>query len=183
MLLWDRLKVIGIASTFMVGYACSSKTAIDSSALQITNHANTSKQLAQDISETTKEPDTAFRADEITEHQNKIIDTASEIRTHLLGVSDTTPWWARLLQQGFIAIAIIGVIVLLWQTGIGMFIKRIFWSMGLFIPKRTWRSAEVDIKVIDEHNPLSFRESVAVRRASDPAYEYARRKLKKRKPL
>jgi len=71
MLFWNRLRVIGIASTFMVGYACSSKTAIDSSALQITNHASTSKQLAQDISETTQEPDTAFKADEITEHQTK----------------------------------------------------------------------------------------------------------------
>ena len=84
-----------------------------------------------------------------------------------------------MLQQITTAIIILGIIILLWQTGIGLFVKKIFWAMGLFIPKRAMRSAEVDLKHKHENHPLSFDETVAVRRTSDPAYEYARKKLKK----
>ena len=86
-----------------------------------------------------------------------------------------------MFTQFSIALIVIGVIVLLWQTGIGMFIKKLFWAMGLFIPERAIRSAEVDMKALDETNPLSYRESVAVRRTSDPAYEYALKRVKNRR--
>tara|TARA_R110000824_G_scaffold144093_4_gene311926 strand:+ start:821 stop:1372 length:552 start_codon:yes stop_codon:yes gene_type:complete len=178
-LYWNRIKVIiGISATAMA-FACSSKQAIDHSAKNITSHASESLNLANEIIETTAEPDTAEKAESIADNQESIIEESSHIRTSLHGVSDNTPWWARLLQQISIAAIVIGIIVLLWQTGIGTFIKKIFWALGLFIPKRAMRSAEVDLKATDENHPLSFRESIAVRRTSDPAYEYARKKLQK----
>ena len=75
----------------------------------------------------------------------------------------------------------IGVIVILWQTGIGTFIKKTLWSVGLFIPKRSIMSASADMKALDKDNEMNYRESVAIRRSSDPAYEAARKKLKEKK--
>ena len=179
-LYWNRLKVILGITIGSCAYACeSSKMAIDESAIYVTNQAGQAKMIATDISKTTQEPDTANKADKIVGHQDNIIESASDIRTSLHGVEDTIPWWAQLFNRGFVAIAIAGVIILLWQTGIGMFIKKIFWSMGLFIPKRALRSAEVDLKTQRHEHPLSFEEGVAVRRTSDPAYEYARKRKKK----
>ena len=180
-LYWNRIKVILGVSACITACACSPKQAIDGSAIQITNNASESLNLAHDIIDTTAEPETATKAETIADNQENIISEASEIRTQLHGVTDNTPWWARLIQQVSIAAIVLGVIVLLWQTGIGSLIKKLFWSMGLFIPKRAMRSAEVDLKAIDENHPLSYRESIAVRRTSDSAYEYARKKLLKEK--
>ena len=182
MLFSNRIKVI-LGSSYMVfAVACSSpKSQIDSAAILVTGQASEARLIAEDISLTTQEPETASKADEIVDLQDDIIETASDIRTNLHGVQDTTPWWARLASQFSIALITIGVIVLLWQTGIGMFIKKLFWGLGLFIPERAMRSAEVDLKAMDETNPLSYRESVAVRRSSDPSYEFALKSLKNRR--
>lgn len=181
MLYWSRIKIILGTSYVMCAVACSSpKAQIDNAAILVAAQANQARLIAGDISLTTQEPETASKASEIVGIQDAIIETASEIRTELHGVQDTTPWWARMFSQFTIALIIIGVIVLLWQTGIGMFIKKLFWAMGLFIPSRAIRSAEVDVKMLDEKNPLSKRESVAVRRTSDPAYEYALKKIRKK---
>lgn len=181
MLYWSRIRVILGTSFVLSAVACSSpKAQIDNAAIQVAAQANQARLIAGDISSTTQEPETASKASEIVGIQDSIIETASEIRTELHGVQDTTPWWARMFSQFTIALIIIGVIVLLWQTGIGMFIKKLFWAMGLFIPSRAIRSAEVDVKMLDEKNPLSKRESVAVRRTSDPAYEYALKKVRKK---
>ena len=182
MLLSNRMKVIMGSSYMVFAVACSSpKAQIDSAAIRVTEQATEARLIAEDISTTTQEPETASKADEIVDLQVDIIETASEIRTELHGVQDTTPWWARMVSQFSIALITIGVIILLWQTGIGMFIKKLFWAMGLFIPARAIRSAEVDAKVLDEENPLSNRESIAVRRTSDPAYEYALKKVRNRR--
>jgi len=181
-LYWNRIKVILGVYYCLSAIACSSpKAQIDSAAILVTDQANEARLIAEDISTTTQEPETALKADEIVNLQDDIIETASEIRTELHGVQDTTPWWARMISQLSVVLIILGAIVLLWQTGIGMFIKKIFWAMGLFIPKRALRSAEVDLKMLDENNPLSTRESVAVRRTSDPAYEYALKRVRNRR--
>lgn len=177
---WNRLKVILGSSLYIVAYACEApKTAIDNAAIYVSEQASESRLIAQDIATTTQEPETAIRAGEIVDKQDNIIDASSEIRGNLHGVENTTPWWARSLQQFSVAIIVAGTVILLWQTGIGLFIKKIFWSFGLFIPKRALRSAEVDVKALEETHPLSYRESVAVRRSSDPAYEFALRKVRK----
>jgi|6_EtaG_2_1085325.scaffolds.fasta_scaffold07471_12 hypothetical protein len=179
-LYWNRIKVIFGITTSIMMFSCESpKLAIDDSAIYVAAEAGESLALANNIAVNTKEPETASKAETIAGHQENIIEEASDIRTQLHGVSDKTPWWARMLQQISVAVIILGIIVLLWQTGIGLFIKKIFWAMGLFIPSRAMRSAEVDLKHTSENHPLSFEESVAVRRTSDPAYEYARKKLKK----
>jgi len=178
----NRWKVILGITYGVTAYACTSpKSAIDNAATYISEQATESRLIAEDISSTTSEPETADKADEIMGLQDNIIESTSDIRTELHGVEDTTPWWGRFLQQGAISLTVLGVVIFLWQTGLGMFIKKFFWSLGLFIPDRAMRSAKIDIKTMDKEHPLSVNEGCAVRRSSDPAYEYARKKLKQEK--
>ena len=79
-----------------------------------------------------------------------------------------------------IAGIVVGIIVLLFQTGLGALIKRALWSLGWFIPKTTMKSAQADMKVLDRGNEMAHREAIAIRRSSDPAYEAARKKLKQK---
>jgi|TARA_Y100000034_G_C6896521_1_gene413464 hypothetical protein len=182
MLFWSRIKVIFGASALATACAChSAKSSIDNLAKDINADANKTMIIAQEIGNSSTQPENISRSKDIVNIQKDIIESASEIRTDLHGVKDITPWWASMLQQLSVAAIIVATIVLLWQTGIGMFVKKIFWSVGLFIPKRAMRSAEVDLKATDENHPLSYRESIAVRRTSDSAYEYARKKLQKEK--
>ena len=120
-------------------------------------------------------------SESIHDDQDQIIAGAKNIQQELHRVEDSTPWWARMMNNMAIAGIAIGVIVILWQTGIGTFIKKTLWSVGLFIPKRSIMSASADMKALDKDNEMNYRESVAIRRSSDPAYEAARKKLKEKK--
>ena len=120
-------------------------------------------------------------SESIHDDQDQIIAGAKNIQQELHRVEDSTPWWARMMNNMSIAGIAIGVIVILWQTGIGTFIKKTLWSVGLFIPKRSIMSASADMKALDKDNEMNYRESVAIRRSSDPAYEAARKKLKEKK--
>ncbi|QDP48654.1 MAG: hypothetical protein Unbinned97contig1000_39 [Prokaryotic dsDNA virus sp.] len=180
-LYWDRIKIIIGSACATTVIACSSpKSMIDDGAIYITDKANETKLIAEEIKVISTDDSIVNKSDVIVELQSDIITATSTIRTNLHGVEDTTPTWMRIASQFSVALIIIGIIVLLWQTGIGLFIKKLFWSMGLFIPKRVIQSAEVDFKALDETNPLTYRESVAVRRASDPAYEYAMKRVRNR---
>ncbi len=119
-------------------------------------------------------------AELIIADQQSIQSSVNSIQSNLNRVEDSTPWWARMVSNLAIAGVVIGVIILLWQTGLGMLIKRVVWSLGMFIPKSTMRSAEADMKMLDSNNEMAQREAVAIRRTSDPAYEAARKKLRKR---
>jgi len=110
--------------------------------------------------------------------QEEIVELASDIQMTLPKVRDATPWWANLIDRAFIAASILGVTFLVWHLGVGHLIKRIFWAMGLFIPKSAMRSAELDFKV--NTNKVTPSEAVAARRGGDHAYEAARKKLRKR---
>ena len=178
-LFWNRyIVIVGAAACFFANACSTPKASIDNAALHVSDMAMESRSLAEDISVTTLEPETADKAGEIIGLQDDIIETSSNIRGHLHGVENTTPWWASMLQQGSIALIIVGVVVLLWQTGIGLFIKKLFWAMGWFIPDSAMRSAAVDLKASRDKHDLSMRETIAVRRSCDPAYEAARSKLK-----
>ena len=171
-LFWSRLKIILGAGCAYTAVACSSpKSMIDDGAIYITGKANETKLIAEEIKVTSTDDAIVGKSEVIVGLQDDIITATSSIRTNLHGVA----------SQFSVALIIIGVIVLLWQTGIGLFVKKLFWSIGLFIPKRAMQSAEVDLKALDDTNPLTYRESVAVRRASDPAFEYAMRKVRNRR--
>ena len=119
-------------------------------------------------------------SESISENQDSILSSSADIQTELHRVEDSTPWWARLMSNFAIAGIVVGIIVLLFQTGLGALIKRALWSLGWFIPKTTMKSAQADMKVLDRGNEMAHREAIAIRRSSDPAYEAARKKLKQK---
>ena len=116
--------------------------------------------------------------------QATIIGATEAIVRALPGVKDVTPWWATVLTYGLIALSVVGVVALLWMTGLGAFVKRLLAAVGLMIPAAERREANLAAKAIDYGSDVSVREWIAARRASDPmfdaAYRRERRDRKKR---
>jgi hypothetical protein len=77
-----------------------------------------------------------------------------------------------------VALAVVGVAVILWTTGIGALVKRALWSFGLLLPRSAVSDADLARSMLDPSRPEGAREYVAARRASDPAFEAAWRKGK-----
>lgn len=116
---------------------------------------------------------------------NKIIDETGNIAAALAHVKDVVPEWIYMIEYIAIAVIVIGVLALLWYTGLGAFIKRIFNGVGLFIPDQKKAAAKLLDEALDENHPTSTREAVAALRAGDPALNAAFKKLqkeRKRKP-
>lgn len=110
--------------------------------------------------------------DQAKANQHVIRDEADKARTALHGVEDTTPWWRRLLANLAIAGALIALVILLWQTGLGYLIKRVCYAIGLFIPRGTKATAALDAEAVVRRRACSEqRESIAAKRATDPAYD------------
>ena len=118
-------------------------------------------------------------ASQIQSHQSTIIDSASTATVALAGVEDRVPWWASLLGNATYAIVSLAILILVWQTGIGTFIRKLLWGLGLFIPSASMAEAKMDMDSLQSSEPRdTMREAVAAKRARDPAYAAARRKLK-----
>lgn len=100
------------------------------------------------------------------------INDTREISTLLTGVEDETPWWASLLGWLAIAAIVIGLIVILFQTGLGSFIRV---AIG-WIPRPKVSTAELAVDMLDPNKPESDRELIAALRQDrefDAAYKRA----------
>ena len=124
-------------------------------------------------------PGVKAQAAEGAKEQVAIIAATEGIVRALPGVKDVTPWWANLIGWGLIALAIIGIVALLWMTGIGSFLRQLLASVGGMIPRRQRREADLAVKVMDEGSPEGIREYIAARRASDPMFDAAYSKAAK----
>ena len=107
------------------------------------------------------------------DEQQSIIQSADDIHSALPGVEDQKSAFERILGNITIIIVVIGVAIILWQTGLGLLLKRVFWGLGLLIPKRKVMEASLDRKILEESDPASIRESIAAKRSADPAYNAA----------
>ena len=149
-------------------------------------NATESKQRFERIDANAETDPKAVRADAKAgkREQVAILAASEEIVRALPGVKDVTPWWATLLSWGLIALSVVGVVALLWMTGLGAFVKRLLAAVGLMIPAAERREANLAAKAIDYGSDVSVREWIAARRASDPmfdaAYRRERRDRKKR---
>ena len=113
------------------------------------------------------------QASEGIKEQTAIIAATDGIFRALPGVKDVTPWWANLIGWGLIVLAIVGVVALLWMTGLGTFLRQLMASVAGLIPRRERREADLAVKVMDEGSPEGIREYIAARRASDPMFDAA----------
>lgn len=108
----------------------------------------------------------------------RIDELAADIHEQLPGTQDRVPAWMSL--AGWIAIAVISVavVIVLWQTGIGTAIRV---AIG-WLPRRKVVDAELASGMLDPSDPENAREYVAARRASDPEFDAAWRRIKRKKP-
>lgn len=105
-------------------------------------------------------------------HATKIEELASDIHETLPDVEAKVPaWMSMLIYMAWAGIAI-AACVILWQTGIGVAIKRL---LG-WIPAPIEREARLLRDVMDPNRQEDLREFVAARRASSPLFDLAWRK-------
>lgn len=115
-------------------------------------------------------------------HASAILKETNDIAGVIGNVKDSTPWWAELLSYGFISMAVLGVCFLLWYTGIGSLIKKLCYSLGMFIPDKKLQQAKLLQEAKDASDPTTIREAIAAIRAADPAFDAAYKKLQSQTP-
>jgi hypothetical protein len=158
-----------------------------SSVEQIQRNSNTIRSLAQDSKQNFEKIYEAaiavpVRLEEIKNRsyqgiseQTEIIAKTEGIIEATSGVVDTVPWWANMIEVSMVAIAIIGVVVLLWYTGLGTLLRKL---IG-FVPEAKKQEA----KLLDEalSGDTSLRETIAFLRAKDPVLDTAFQRRKSAK--
>ena len=164
------------------GTGCSDAQRIaDASAVARTNAESSRGRFVWIADNATDASGVQAQAVEGVKEQAAIIAATEGIVRALPGVKDVTPWWANLIGWGLIALAIVGVVALLWMTGIGSFLRTLLASVAGFIPRRQRREADLAVKVMDEGSPEGIREYIAARRASDPVFDAAYSKAAKQR--
>ena len=103
--------------------------------------------------------------------QASILDAVDLIYMALTGVEDQVPWWVAPLVWVCIALAVLGVVFLVWHTGVGRFIKG--W-LGIVTPTER-RAAELTASLIDL-TPDQAVAAVAELRRADPTFDAAFRR-------
>ena len=172
--IWAVILLLFILATAFVLGSCSASTEIAKASTLIGDKAASSKVrfalIEEEAGATT--PDLAVIKSEAVggqRDQDVILNYASDIQHLLPSVEDQTPYWLNVVEYGLIVLGILGACWLLWYTGIGALIKGL---IG-FIPRAKRREANLASEALDERSPVTVRELVAAKRASDPEFDRA----------
>ena len=151
--------------TLLLFLGCSAVENIGNGATQISQYAQSIKEQAKHGKE----------------EQQGILDTVANIRKELPRVEDKAPSWVEMVERLSLAGILIAIVIIIWQTGIGTLCRKLLYSISFLIPSKSRREAEMDIKALDSENSMTLREVIASKRASDPAYNSAYKKIKEKK--
>ena len=119
------------------------------------------------------------RSDQGLLEQATISSTVKEIIEATSSVKDAEPWWAVLLQYASVAVISLSIVIILWQTGVGLVIRRL---IG-FIPTAKKEEAKILDEALSSESETTIREAVAMLRAKDPELNEAFKRRKKRAKL
>jgi len=139
---------------------------------RISNHANAIRTEAQALGEhgqATGDPVVVAGA-------QRIDGLAAGIHDELPNVTNKVPAWLSTLQWWGIAVAVVAVAFVLWQSGAFTAIRI---AVG-WLPRRKVAQAELALDTLDDSRPENDRELVAALRA-DPEFDAAFRKAQKRR--
>jgi len=153
-----------IIATSLLLAGCSSAQRISENANEIRSEAIS----LQDHGRTIKD-------EFVIQSATRIHDLAAGIHEDLTGVEDRVSEWASVLWWLAVAAVVVGVCVVLWQTGIGTAIRV---AVG-WIPRAKQREADLAAEVIDRDKPENVREWIAARRAADPLFDAGFKKARK----
>lgn len=118
----------------------------------------------------------AISDQEVVDRATRIDRNASDIHVQLTKVQDITPAWLSTLKWWGIAVVVAGIAFLVWNSGIGSAVRI---AIG-WLPRAKVRDADLASGMLDPNNPENAREYVAARRASDPEFDAAWRKINKK---
>lgn len=119
---------------------------------------------------------TAVGDKEVVTRAGRIHDLAADIHGQLPHLENKTPAWLEVLWWACVAAAAVALAVILWQTGLGTAIRI---AIG-WIPRRKVQDATLASGMLDPSKPEDAREYVAARRASDPEFDAAWRRIHKK---
>jgi hypothetical protein len=119
----------------------------------------------------------AIKDAEVVDRATRIDQNAADIHVQLTKVQDITPAWLSTLKWWGVAVAVIGIAFLMWQSGIGTAVRV---AVG-WLPRRKVTQAELAVDMLDPDRPEGEREYVAAMRAQDPEFDAAFRKAQTRR--
>jgi hypothetical protein len=163
---------IALAGLLLLLAACSPSRQIAEAANSTQTEAIAIRSAALKIESLSANPTVKAHAIEIVGRSDTIVQNAATIHTVLPGVEDQVPWWAALLKWLAGAVVVVGVAVILFQTGIGAAIRA---AIG-WIPRRKVQEANLAAAALDPSRAEGLRELIAARRASDPLFDAAWRR-------
>ena len=139
---------------------------------RISNHANAIRTEAQALGEHGQ----AIGDPVVVAGAERIDGLAAGIHDELPNVTAKVPAWLSTLQWWGIALAVVAVAFVLWQSGAFTAIRI---AVG-WLPRRKVAAAELALDTLDDSRPENDRELVAALRA-DPEFDAAFRKAQKRR--
>lgn len=162
-------RILGTA-IFCLVVGCSGTAKISRSATQINQLAQSSKEKFEEIS---LDPDHSEMSDAGASEQAEILSLVNEIHRSVPNVQDKVPEWLRTV--GFLLLAVISVagIILLWQTGVGTLMRLLVGRFAVLIPKKKRTEAKFLQEAMNGGEESKIKEAVAVKRATDPAFDAA----------
>ena len=140
---------------------------------RISNHANAIRTEAQALGEHGQ----AIGDPVVVAGAERIDGLAAGIHDELPNVTNKVPAWLSTLQWWGIAVAVLAVAFVLWQSGAFTAIRI---AVG-WLPRRKVAQAELALDTLDESRPESARELVAALRSQDAEMDAAYRKAQKRR--
>ena len=140
---------------------------------RISNHANAIRTEAQSLGEHGQ----AIGDPVVVAGAERIDGLAAGIHDELPNVTNKVPAWLSTIQWWGIAVAVVAVAFVLWQSGAFTAIRI---AVG-WLPRRKVAQAELALDTLDESRPESARELVAALRSQDAEMDAAYRKAQKRR--
>ena len=168
------MRVSWILLFTLVGCSASERIAVEANG--IGDRANTIHRLALRIGEQSDQPEVVADAATIATESMQIRHGVANVHAALPGVTDKVPAWLSTLQWWGIAVAVLAVAFVLWQSGAFTAIRI---AVG-WLPRRKVAQAELALDTLDQSRPEGDRELVAALR-SDPEFDAAFRKARKRR--
>lgn len=154
---------------------CSASERIATEANGIGERAAEIHRIALRIGERSDQPEVIADAAQIASEAVAIGKGTQAIHTALPGVVDREPWWSGLLKWLAIAATGAAAVWLVSATGIAAAIRV---AIG-WLPRRKVQEAELAVAALDESKPEGIREVIAARRAADPEFDQAIRKVQR----
>ena len=139
---------------------------------RISNHANAIRTEARALGEHGQ----GIGDPVVVAGAERIDGLAAGIHDELPNVTNKVPAWLSTLQWWGIAVAVVAVAFVLWQSGAFTAIRI---AIG-WLPRRKVAQAELALDTLDQSRPEGDRELVAALR-SDPEFDAAFRKARKRR--